>query len=163
MIKERITQRFYKWQLLQGEQLFSRAPATTAGSPSAKFVHKRFKTKWRHLNIFSSPSVWTTAQESGAAAFAPSHGQNPSSHTYFLHIWNSTCRFGTRFFTVAAVSLIAITSSFCLSFKTCTYYEISKMRIFLVLNKMEMGRFGWQRWPWQSCMGAVSELCTRRN
>lgn len=70
--------------------------------------------------------------------------------TYFLHVWNSTFGFGTMFFIVAAVSLIAIKSSFCLSFKTCTYCEISKMRMFLRLYKMEMGRFGWQ-----SCRAAV--------
>lgn len=96
-----------------------------------------------------------TAQESGAAAIALSHGWGPQSHTHFLRLWNSTCRFGTVFFTVAAVSLMTITSSFCLSFKTCTSYEISKMRMFLMLYKMEMGRFGWQGWPWQSCRGAV--------
>lgn len=110
-----------------------------------------------------SPTAGTAAQASRGAALVPSCGQSCQSHTHVLCIWNSTCGFSAVSSTVAAVSLIAIISSFCISFKNCTLHEISKIRIFLMPCKMQMGRFGWQRWPWQSRRDASHWAVHRNN
>lgn len=161
MIKGKITRTFYKWQLLQREQLFSRAPPTTAGSHSAKFVHKRLKTKWRLLNFFLCTHCGNDGTRERSSSHCSFSWPRPlASHTFSLYLKFSLW---IGHHVLHSCSYLYIASSFCLSFKSCTYCEISKMRIFEHYIKWRWAGLGGRGSPGRAAGLMLAELCTRGN